>query len=72
MFDLTVPSPLSTSVRYAVSSLGTTLTTLGVISESTAQTIIGTVMALLPVVYGVWKQVKMKSTTDAIKQGRIQ
>jgi hypothetical protein len=60
MFDITVPSPVTTTARYLMSSLGTVLVTLGVLTDSTWQTVTGLVTALLPVGYAIYKQIALR------------
>lgn len=61
MFDATVPSPVMTTVRYVLSAVGTVLGTLGVVSDSTWQTVTGIVIAIAPVGYAIWKQIAMRN-----------
>lgn len=58
--DITVPSPVTTTARYLLSTIGTVLATTGVVSDTTWQTVTGIVMAVLPIGYAVWKQVAMR------------
>ena len=58
--DITVPSPVTTTARYLLSTLGTVLATTGVVSETAWQTVTGVVMAALPIGYAIWKQVAMR------------
>ena len=61
--DITVPSPVTTTARYLLSTIGTVLATTGVVSDTTWQTVTGIAMAVLPIGYAIWKQIAMKRST---------
>lgn len=58
--DITVPSPVTTTARYLLNSVGVVLTTFGVLSDSAWQTVAGLAMALLPAGYAVYKQIALR------------
>lgn len=60
--DITVPSPVTTTARYLLSTIGTVLATTGVVSDTAWQTFTGIAMAVLPIGYAIWKQVAMQRT----------
>ena len=57
----TTPNPLTTTLRYALTMIGSVLTTHGVITAGTWETITGIALAVIPPLYGivkVWRQSK--------------
>lgn len=58
--DQIVSAPLWTIIRYVLTALGTLLTNKGILDADTANTIVGTLLAVIPVTWGAWLSISNK------------